>query len=174
MNATRHLCSRAWRFAWIAPWRLAGFNINNWSYSGAEICDYKYEFLSFLYSVHNWLNWEDVIQLVWCWFTFTQCPTFGENNTRWFKVQLQETWATPPSLKIVNHLQAIWYSASNFWLYLGQLKMAEGNNSQDNNDHLIRSSDNQHPANLIPELCRKFWTLGWVTGTGGGTSIRNE
>jgi hypothetical protein len=44
----------------------------------------------------------------------------------------------------------------------------------DSNDHLIRSTDNQHPANLIPELCRKFWTLGWVTGTGGGTSIRDE
>ncbi|KAI9745210.1 MAG: Methylthioribulose-1-phosphate dehydratase [Claussenomyces sp. TS43310] len=44
----------------------------------------------------------------------------------------------------------------------------------DNNDRLIRSSDSQHPANLIPELCRKFWTLGWVTGTGGGTSIRDD
>ncbi|RKF78735.1 Methylthioribulose-1-phosphate dehydratase [Golovinomyces cichoracearum] len=62
-------------------------------------------------------------------------------------------------------------------------------------DHLIVSSDRQHPANLIPELCRKFWTLGWVTGiasllyrfavifhrinqcfvgTGGGVSIRNN
>jgi hypothetical protein len=37
-----------------------------------------------------------------------------------------------------------------------------------NNDHLIRSSDPQHPANLIPELCRKFYNWGWVTGTGGG------
>ncbi|KAF4638018.1 hypothetical protein G7Y89_g70 [Cudoniella acicularis] len=46
--------------------------------------------------------------------------------------------------------------------------------SAENNDHLIRSSDSQHPANLIPELCRKFWTLGWVTGTGGGTSIRDN
>ncbi|RDL36625.1 Methylthioribulose-1-phosphate dehydratase [Venustampulla echinocandica] len=44
----------------------------------------------------------------------------------------------------------------------------------DNNDHLIRSSDSQHPANLIPALCSKFWTLGWVTGTGGGTSIRDD
>ncbi|CAD6503991.1 BgTH12-05732 [Blumeria graminis f. sp. triticale] len=42
----------------------------------------------------------------------------------------------------------------------------------DNNDHLVLSSDRNHPANLIPELCRKFWTLGWVTGTGGGASIR--
>jgi len=44
----------------------------------------------------------------------------------------------------------------------------------DNNDHLVKSDDSQHPANLIPELCRKFWTLGWVTGTGGGTSIRDK
>ncbi|KAI0999471.1 Methylthioribulose-1-phosphate dehydratase [Podosphaera aphanis] len=42
----------------------------------------------------------------------------------------------------------------------------------ENNDHLVFSSDTQHPANMIPELCRKFWTLGWVTGTGGGASIR--
>ncbi|KAJ3139311.1 hypothetical protein HDU90_000677 [Geranomyces variabilis] len=38
---------------------------------------------------------------------------------------------------------------------------------------LIESTDPEHPANLIPELCRLFWTLGWVTGTGGGISIRN-
>lgn len=44
----------------------------------------------------------------------------------------------------------------------------------ENNDHLIISQDSQHPANLIPELCAKFWHLGWVTGTGGGASIRKE
>lgn len=38
--------------------------------------------------------------------------------------------------------------------------------STDNNDHLIKSNDPKHPANLIPELCKKFWGLGWVTGTG--------
>ncbi|KAK8225960.1 Methylthioribulose-1-phosphate dehydratase [Phyllosticta capitalensis] len=43
-----------------------------------------------------------------------------------------------------------------------------------NNDHLVRSEDPQHPANLICELCRKFYTWGWVTGTGGGTSIRHH
>ncbi|KAK7540631.1 Methylthioribulose-1-phosphate dehydratase [Phyllosticta citribraziliensis] len=43
-----------------------------------------------------------------------------------------------------------------------------------NNEHLVRSDDPQHPANLICELCRKFYTLGWVTGTGGGTSIRHH
>ncbi|KAF6205458.1 hypothetical protein GE061_019631 [Apolygus lucorum] len=37
--------------------------------------------------------------------------------------------------------------------------------------------DNGVPAeeqarNLIPELCRQFYHLGWVTGTGGGISIR--
>ncbi|KAJ3027697.1 Methylthioribulose-1-phosphate dehydratase, partial [Rhizophlyctis rosea] len=33
-------------------------------------------------------------------------------------------------------------------------------------DALVRSTDPEHPANLIPELCRLFYTLGWVTGTG--------
>lgn len=41
-------------------------------------------------------------------------------------------------------------------------------------DQLVLSADPDHPANLIPSLCAKFWTLGWVTGTGGGASIRDE
>lgn len=41
-------------------------------------------------------------------------------------------------------------------------------------DKLITSDDQDHPANLIPALCAKFWTLGWVTGTGGGCSIRDD
>ena len=48
---------------------------------------------------------------------------------------------------------------------------AESGSGLDANDHLIRSSDEQHPANLICTLCRIFYTLGWVTGTGGGVSI---
>lgn len=44
----------------------------------------------------------------------------------------------------------------------------------EDNHHLVISQDPQHPANLIPELCSKFWHLGWVTGTGGGASIRKE
>ncbi|KAI1197514.1 methylthioribulose-1-phosphate dehydratase [Nemania serpens] len=43
----------------------------------------------------------------------------------------------------------------------------------ENNHHLVASEDDSHPANLIPSLCAKFWTLGWVTGTGGGCSIRD-
>jgi hypothetical protein len=31
-----------------------------------------------------------------------------------------------------------------------------------------------HPRRLIPELCRLFYRLGWVTGTGGGKSARNK
>jgi methylthioribulose-1-phosphate dehydratase len=38
---------------------------------------------------------------------------------------------------------------------------------------LVSSSDISHPANLIPELCRLFYQLGWVTGTGGGITIRD-
>lgn len=39
-------------------------------------------------------------------------------------------------------------------------------------DTLVISKDPLHPANLIPELCASFYHLGWVTGTGGGISIR--
>lgn len=31
-----------------------------------------------------------------------------------------------------------------------------------------------HPRNLIPELCRLFYGMGWVTGTGGGISIMSK
>lgn len=30
------------------------------------------------------------------------------------------------------------------------------------------------PRQLIPALCRQFYTLGWVTGTGGGISIKEN
>ncbi|XP_063703524.1 probable methylthioribulose-1-phosphate dehydratase isoform X2 [Culicoides brevitarsis] len=30
----------------------------------------------------------------------------------------------------------------------------------------------EHPRKLIPELCKQFYNLGWVTGTGGGISIK--
>ncbi|EDU50540.1 Methylthioribulose-1-phosphate dehydratase [Pyrenophora tritici-repentis] len=39
---------------------------------------------------------------------------------------------------------------------------------------LVHSDDPSHPANHICTLCAKFYNLGWVTGTGGGTSIRHE
>ncbi|KAI8100177.1 methylthioribulose-1-phosphate dehydratase [Halteromyces radiatus] len=42
----------------------------------------------------------------------------------------------------------------------------------DDAEALCRSEDPYHPSNLIPELCRLFYSLGWVTGTGGGISIR--
>jgi methylthioribulose-1-phosphate dehydratase len=47
-------------------------------------------------------------------------------------------------------------------------------NAVENPDQLVTSDNPDHPANLIPSLCAKFWTLGWVTGTGGGCSIRDE
>ncbi|XP_074113655.1 methylthioribulose-1-phosphate dehydratase [Cotesia typhae] len=37
-----------------------------------------------------------------------------------------------------------------------------------------KNYDKEHPRNLIPELCRQFYHLGWVTGTGGGISIKHE
>lgn len=30
-----------------------------------------------------------------------------------------------------------------------------------------------HPRQLVPQLCREFYKLGWVSGTGGGMSIRD-
>jgi methylthioribulose-1-phosphate dehydratase len=42
------------------------------------------------------------------------------------------------------------------------------------NDDMVKSTDPQHPANLIPSLCKVFWNMGWVTGTGGGASIRDK
>ncbi|KAK9449656.1 class II aldolase/adducin N-terminal [Limtongia smithiae] len=39
---------------------------------------------------------------------------------------------------------------------------------------LVHSRDNEHPANLICELCRLFYSNGWVTGTGGGISVRKD
>jgi len=33
-------------------------------------------------------------------------------------------------------------------------------------------SSQEHPRKLIPELCKLFYTNGWVTGTGGGISIK--
>ncbi|XP_004348773.1 hypothetical protein CAOG_02023 [Capsaspora owczarzaki ATCC 30864] len=32
----------------------------------------------------------------------------------------------------------------------------------------------EHPRNLIPELCSLFYHQGWVTGTGGGITIRDS
>jgi methylthioribulose-1-phosphate dehydratase len=52
--------------------------------------------------------------------------------------------------------------------------MASSQPRDASNDHLVKSEDPQHPANLIPSLCKVFWHLGWVTGTGGGASIRDE
>lgn len=48
----------------------------------------------------------------------------------------------------------------------------DSNRAATNADALVISTDLDHPANRISELCRLFYTLGWVTGTGGGVSIR--
>lgn len=53
------------------------------------------------------------------------------------------------------------------------LNSQETKNLNDSNS-LVLSSDPEHPANLICELCRMFYNNGWVTGTGGGISIRDD
>jgi methylthioribulose-1-phosphate dehydratase len=40
-------------------------------------------------------------------------------------------------------------------------------------EHTARLAAEADPRSLIPALCRQFHTLGWVTGTGGGMSIRD-
>ncbi|XP_011796140.1 PREDICTED: methylthioribulose-1-phosphate dehydratase [Colobus angolensis palliatus] len=37
----------------------------------------------------------------------------------------------------------------------------------------LLSQDKEHPRYLIPELCKQFYHLGWVTGTGGGISLKH-
>ncbi|SCU79309.1 LAMI_0A08196g1_1 [Lachancea mirantina] len=41
-------------------------------------------------------------------------------------------------------------------------------------DKLVQSSDPKHPANLICTLCKLFYYNNWVTGTGGGISIKDS
>ncbi|KAJ2878309.1 Methylthioribulose-1-phosphate dehydratase, partial [Coemansia aciculifera] len=41
------------------------------------------------------------------------------------------------------------------------------------NSELTTPTDQHHPVNLIPELCRQFYQLEWATGTGGSISIRS-
>ncbi|AET41209.1 methylthioribulose 1-phosphate dehydratase MDE1 Ecym_7383 [Eremothecium cymbalariae DBVPG len=40
-------------------------------------------------------------------------------------------------------------------------------------DELVRSDDPRHPSNLICSLCKLFYYNNWVTGTGGGISIKH-
>lgn len=42
--------------------------------------------------------------------------------------------------------------------------MGDTDTNAGNNDHLIESDDPNHPANLIPELCKGFYEWRWVTG----------
>ncbi|KAJ2133313.1 Methylthioribulose-1-phosphate dehydratase [Coemansia sp. RSA 1807] len=51
--------------------------------------------------------------------------------------------------------------------------MSEAHEDSLYSTELVTSADTMHPSNLIPELCRQFYHLGWVTGTGGGISIRD-
>eukprot|EP01117_Protostelium_nocturnum_P005617 TRINITY_DN2025_c0_g1_i3.p1 TRINITY_DN2025_c0_g1~~TRINITY_DN2025_c0_g1_i3.p1 ORF type:complete len:171 (+),score=52.38 TRINITY_DN2025_c0_g1_i3:50-562(+) len=42
----------------------------------------------------------------------------------------------------------------------------------DSKENKLGEENDEHPTRLIPHLCRLFYNLGWVTGTGGGISIR--
>jgi methylthioribulose-1-phosphate dehydratase len=46
-------------------------------------------------------------------------------------------------------------------------------NGHNHDEEVIKSDDSNHPANLICELCKLFYDQNWVTGTGGGMSIRD-
>lgn len=51
---------------------------------------------------------------------------------------------------------------------------SNGSSNGDSAEALITSDDPMHPANHICELCHKFYGHGWVTGTGGGISIKQD
>lgn len=38
----------------------------------------------------------------------------------------------------------------------------------------IESARDENPRSLIVELCKQFYALGWVSGTGGGVSVRRR
>lgn len=50
---------------------------------------------------------------------------------------------------------------------------SNGHSTDSDSEALVISSDPLHPANHICELCTNFYRFGWVTGTGGGVSIRH-
>ncbi|XP_025198464.1 probable methylthioribulose-1-phosphate dehydratase isoform X2 [Melanaphis sacchari] len=51
-----------------------------------------------------------------------------------------------------------------------------GDQPQDESSHeeeiLTENNSKDHPRHIIPELCRQFYNNKWVTGTGGGISIK--
>ena len=46
--------------------------------------------------------------------------------------------------------------------------------SEQNAKKLKTETTENDPMTLIPELCNQFYHLGWVTGTGGGISIKHN
>ncbi|XP_060879667.1 methylthioribulose-1-phosphate dehydratase isoform X2 [Metopolophium dirhodum] len=54
-----------------------------------------------------------------------------------------------------------------------QPSLLEKNVGSDHEQQALVNDDSEdHPRNLIPELCRQFYANGWVTGTGGGISMK--
>lgn len=79
--------------------------------------------------------------------------------------------ATSPSIKkrrLSSNAEATNGTMSNV------LQNSTGAATDSSPEALIHSDDPLHPANHICTLCRQFYTHGWVTGTGGGVSIRND
>ncbi len=52
--------------------------------------------------------------------------------------------------------------------------MMRGMSMPDERHEDARHEDATDPAALIVELCRQFYALGWVSGTGGGVSLRRD
>lgn len=59
--------------------------------------------------------------------------------------------------------------------FCNKVDVTEGTHgTSSSDDALVSSQDPRHPANLICTLCKMFYYNNWVTGTGGGISIKHS
>ncbi|XP_029986931.1 methylthioribulose-1-phosphate dehydratase isoform X1 [Sphaeramia orbicularis] len=75
---------------------------------------------------------------------------------------------------VIAHVLSRTWCATLDFTHLKQMSSLCGtsNSFQDAGQESTEKQDKEHPRVLIPELCRLFYQLGWVTGTGGGISLR--